>query len=499
MSITPQARDQVVRTVLGEAGNQGIDGWRAVAHVIKNRVDSGAWGPTQGAIGRVVYAPKQFSTYNPGNAAGDLARAANPNSPIYQRIGQVVDNVFDTGDADNTGGATHFFNPKAVEGTPQWANQGNNVRQIGDHVFMTVPLTPASTGGTALTSYKPPETAPGQVRFSVAPNVVTQGVDPTLLDTVKQATQYLPPGWSAQMTSGFRAGDPRFHGQGKALDIQLIDPSGKPLENYQNEANFRTYEEFAQRVHQLNASNGGTPIRWGGYFGGKTGPGGVYGATDLMHFDIGDVPMGGGDWANGLTPAQRALIPNAMSHGLGAGDVPPPAAYGYSATAPAAAPSPPTPMEAPYSSSPLPGVGASAPAPPALGVPDPNAKFQLNTGTTTQGGPRPQMFTSLNLGGGGAAAPGAPAPAAAPAPAPAPAPAAAPAPAPATVQDDGATTPIDRNTPLPWPAPAQTAANNAPLPPVNPFRVGQMDLRNPPMPPPRPPDLVTGLINRLFG
>jgi hypothetical protein len=66
------------------------------------------------------------------------------------------------------------------------------------------------------------------------------------------------------------------------------------------------------------------------------------------------------------------------------------------------------------------------------------------------------------------------------------------------VRDDGATTPIDRNNPLPWPAPAQTA-NNAPLPPVNPFRVGALDLRNPPMPPPRPPDLVTGLINRLFG
>jgi hypothetical protein len=153
----------------------------------------------------------------------------------------------------------------------------------------------------------------GDIRFEVGPGVVTNGVDPGLLNTVKEATRYLPPGWRAVMTSGYRAGDPRFHGQGKALDIQLVNPQGQALPNYQSQENFRAYEQFAQAVHGLNTN--GAPIRWGGYFGGANGPGGTYGATDLMHFDIGNVPMGGGTWEGGLTDAQKRLIPNAVSQG----------------------------------------------------------------------------------------------------------------------------------------------------------------------------------------
>lgn len=152
--------------------------------------------------------------------------------------------------------------------------------------------------------------------FSVAPNVMTQGVDPDLINTIKNATQLLPKGYKAQITSGNRPGDPRFHGQGMAVDVQLIDPSGKPVPNYQTAQAFSTYERFAQNVHALQPqyAPNSPPIRWGGYF---PGPKGLYGAVDLMHFDTGlNGQMGGGTWEHGLAPEQRKLWPNAGSVGL---------------------------------------------------------------------------------------------------------------------------------------------------------------------------------------
>lgn len=154
-------------------------------------------------------------------------------------------------------------------------------------------------------------------RFSIDPNVDSSHVDPRLVSTVKEATRYLPPGYSAVMKSGFRAGDPRFHGAGQALDIQLIDPNGKPLPNYQAGKSFQAYEGFAQTVHQLQPvfAPDAPPIRWGGYF---PGPRGLYGAADLMHFDTGNNGDmgGGGTWDHGLSFAQRNAFPDAVSSGL---------------------------------------------------------------------------------------------------------------------------------------------------------------------------------------
>ena len=150
-------------------------------------------------------------------------------------------------------------------------------------------------------------------RFSIGSGVDLTGVDPGLLGAVRKASSSLPPGWRAEMTSGERKGDPRFHGQGKALDVQLIDAQGNRLPNYQSAENFRPYEQFAQAVHAAQPADT-APIRWGGYFGG---PKGTYGAVDLMHFDTGNVPMGGGSWEGGLTDAQRKLFPGAQSVGFG--------------------------------------------------------------------------------------------------------------------------------------------------------------------------------------
>lgn len=141
------------------------------------------------------------------------------------------------------------------------------------------------------------------------------GVDSRLTSILKEAA--LRSNYQVQAFSGYRAGDPRFHGKGLATDVNLIDAlTGKALPNYQNAGSFRQYEQFAQIARQVQMEKFpelSDKFRWGGYFSGGKGK---YGAMDLMHFDLGGKSMGGGSWENGLTSAQRKLWPDAKSIGM---------------------------------------------------------------------------------------------------------------------------------------------------------------------------------------
>lgn len=127
LSITPGDRDAMIRTVLGEAGNQGDLGQAAVAHVIMNRAIGSGSSPTA-----VVLAPNQFEA----NSGGLKSYA--PSSPAYQSAAKVVDGVLGGDVPDPTNGATNFLNPDTVMSRygrlPKWA-QGDAV-QIGQHVFL---------------------------------------------------------------------------------------------------------------------------------------------------------------------------------------------------------------------------------------------------------------------------------------------------------------------------------------------------------------------------
>ena len=145
--------------------------------------------------------------------------------------------------------------------------------------------------------------ATGPVRLSGS----ASGADPRLHAILAEASKSLPEGWSARVTSGLRPGDSRFHGRGMAMDIQLIDPSGRPLANYQAKENYATYERFAQAARQAQQRlhpDLSQDLRWGGYFSGGLGKHGTYGAMDLMHFDLGGrrVGMAAGSWEKGLDP-----------------------------------------------------------------------------------------------------------------------------------------------------------------------------------------------------
>ena len=88
-------------------------------------------------------------------------------------------------------------------------------------------------------------------RYTIGPKFVEHTLDTRLFECVREASEFLPPGYTLEFVSGFRKGDKRFHGKGMALDIQIIDEDGNRLPNYQDAENFRTYEEFAQVVRRI--------------------------------------------------------------------------------------------------------------------------------------------------------------------------------------------------------------------------------------------------------
>lgn len=132
MDVTPQDKDMMVRTIIGEAGDQPADGQAAVAHVILNRARTGQYGgntPTD-----VVLAPHQFE---PWQTRSSQLLGIKPDSPLYKKTAALVDDVTSGARPDPTNGATHFLAPAVMKArgapNPSWA-QGPG-QQIGGHVF----------------------------------------------------------------------------------------------------------------------------------------------------------------------------------------------------------------------------------------------------------------------------------------------------------------------------------------------------------------------------
>lgn len=145
----PSARDRDVgiRTILGEAANQGDDGMAAVAHVLRNRATDGRW---PSSIAGVALQPKQFSAWNDGAGGNNVPYNAKPGDPMYEKAGAVFDAVMSGKHVDPTGGATHYYSPSGMSKLvadgdqtntlPPWLKSeqersGGQIK-IGGHIFV---------------------------------------------------------------------------------------------------------------------------------------------------------------------------------------------------------------------------------------------------------------------------------------------------------------------------------------------------------------------------
>ena len=154
----------------------------------------------------------------------------------------------------------------------------------------------------------------GPYKFEPKPSE-SAGVHPDLIDALQHGvTSALPSGYSARFVSGHREVNPEHpnsmhsvSGPAKATDIEIIDPEGKALPNYQDPRFFKPYHDVAKStLDYLEKKDPELAKRfaWGGLF---SGPPGKYGAMDTMHYSF-DEPMAGGTIKGGLNPEQEALF-----------------------------------------------------------------------------------------------------------------------------------------------------------------------------------------------
>jgi spore germination cell wall hydrolase CwlJ-like protein len=129
--LSPRDRDLMIRTVLGEAADQGPRGQAAVASVILNRVAAGKYGKSPADV---VLAPNQFE---PWSTRSKELMGYKPESADYRNVGDIVDMVASGDVPDPTSGSTHFLQKETVlqrrGSLPSWAR--DPVTQIGAHTF----------------------------------------------------------------------------------------------------------------------------------------------------------------------------------------------------------------------------------------------------------------------------------------------------------------------------------------------------------------------------
>ena len=145
--LSPYEKDVMVRTIIGEAANEGVIGQAAVAHTIRNRVMDQRWGDDPAEVSLQF---KQFSAWNDGAGGNSLPTKYNPGDALYDRVAGIVDDVWNGNTRDMTGGATFYYSPAGMnalvaEGSqsnhlPNWLAQENADRgappaHIGGHIF----------------------------------------------------------------------------------------------------------------------------------------------------------------------------------------------------------------------------------------------------------------------------------------------------------------------------------------------------------------------------
>lgn len=180
--MTPDDRDLMIRTIIGEAADQPEEGQAGVAHVIMNRLRSGRHGSSPSDV---VLARGQFEPWQ--TRARELM-GISPQSRQYQRMGDLVDRVAGGEHEDPTNGATHFLEEAIVRrrrggSLPSWAS--GDGQRIGDHTFYAPEGRVGALGyapeGRATTIAGRPASAPGgTVRLAQAGQITPDDITETL-------------------------------------------------------------------------------------------------------------------------------------------------------------------------------------------------------------------------------------------------------------------------------------------------------------------------------
>jgi N-acetylmuramoyl-L-alanine amidase len=94
-----------------EARSDGLTGMHAVAHCIKNRIGAVGFPAT---LYLVIHQPNAFSWTRLDNPEHDTKPVDVPPANLWSEALRLADLVLNTDDADPTGGAHYYENPKTA-------------------------------------------------------------------------------------------------------------------------------------------------------------------------------------------------------------------------------------------------------------------------------------------------------------------------------------------------------------------------------------------------
>lgn len=220
--VTAADRDIGARTIIGEANTQAPVGKEAIAHVLLNRKKQ---NPGM-SYSDVALAPNQFE---PWNKRTDELMGIDPLSPEYAAAYAAQNKALYGGGTDPTGGADHFYAPKAQASlgrdTPEWA-QGEQGTDIGDHRFYQLgyggkPTQVASNEPMRLGPKEPG--APQGAASAPQHQQLAQALDPALFEAISDP--WVPEAYQGiigkLITDKVTPKDPIKLGEGE----QLLDPN----------------------------------------------------------------------------------------------------------------------------------------------------------------------------------------------------------------------------------------------------------------------------------
>lgn len=131
-ALTKQQADYITRTIAAETSGKSPEETQAIASVILNRINSGQYGSSPEAV---LFAKRQFEPWmNPAGA--NYPMKISPTSQRYLDAQAALEAAL--AGEDITGGATHFWGPKAQEALgrnpPSWSYKAPGV-DIGETRF----------------------------------------------------------------------------------------------------------------------------------------------------------------------------------------------------------------------------------------------------------------------------------------------------------------------------------------------------------------------------
>lgn len=218
-AVDPKQRDLLAKTLMAEAGGEGLEGMVAAGSVINNRLQSGRYG---NSLDDVIMAPGQFSAWNSvtGYAGGegglDMGRMT-PSEEAYRAADMLLSGNYE----DPTGGATHYYNPSVAN--PKWgAGAGGDWRRIGNHIFGNADGRPGA-GGSGGTQYA----QAGNIRNDAGPSqadLMAVLSNPWMTPQQRQVAETM-------LTQRMQANDPMRQLQMQKAQLELDRMQNPPADN----------------------------------------------------------------------------------------------------------------------------------------------------------------------------------------------------------------------------------------------------------------------------